>query len=44
MRGRARRFDLNFHERAKINLNSQESTEEQRNTPSHFIDASYDNY
>ena len=44
MQGRTRRFDLNFHERAKINLNSQESTEEQRNTRSHFIDASYDNY
>ena len=38
------RFDLNFHERAKINLNSPESTEKQRYTPSHFINASYDKY
>lgn len=44
MRGLERRFDLNFHERAKINLNSQQSTEEQRNTLSDFIDASYDSY
>lgn len=44
MRGLERRFDLNFHERAKINLNSQQSTEEQTNTPSDFIDASYDSY